>query len=204
MDCLVAFSTWVENNAGQIQIFIALVAIWYVLKQIKISNNQTDLSIKQTDISIAQMEKLNSERIFELRLRLRIKIGEHSNALMELQDASNNLSSRFQILSIDTKDNHPGSVDGIESMIKVWRKSITSAWDIVSTKSKENNFYLENVTTTTDIAFMEEILDKVEQNQLIYQAKMREIRNLDEHVTKVWMPMNMGVMEAMKVIHNFK
>jgi len=199
------------GSSGQIQIFIALMALAYaykaykkVLEQIDISNKQTDLSLQQTEISLQQMDKLNQERLFELRLRLKIRIGEHSNALMELQDASNNLSSRLQILSIDTKDNHPGSVDAIEGMIKNWRESITSAWDIVGTKLNENNAYLERIATTTDIVYMEEILDKVEQNQLIYQAKMRELRNIDEHVTKVWMPMNMAVMEAMKAMHNLK
>ena len=200
-----------ESSSGQIQIFIALMALGYaymayqkVLEQIKISNKQTDLSLRQTEISIKQMDKLNQERLFELRMRLKIKISEYSNALMELQDESNNLSSRLQILSIDTKSNHPGSVDAIEGMIKNWRKSINSAWDIVGAKLKENNAYLERISTTTDIVCMEEMLDIVEQNQLIYQAKMRELRKIDDYVTKVWMPMNMGVMEAMKAMHNFK
>ncbi|MEN8410545.1 hypothetical protein ABFP33_11295 [Acinetobacter bereziniae] len=199
------------SSSNQIQIGIALVALVYafkaykkVLKQIDISNRQTDLSLKQTQISLQQMDRLNKERIFELRLRLKIRIGEYSNALMELQDVSNNLSSRLNILSIDTKDNHPGSIDAIEGMINDWRESITSAWDVVGTKLKENNDYLERIATTIDIVFMEDILDKVEQNQLAYQAKMRELRNLDEHVTKVWMPMNMGVMEAARTMHNFK
>lgn len=211
VDAIAFWWGMLERNSGQIQILIAIIALAYaykaykkVLEQIDISNQQTDLSLQQTKISLQQMDKLSQERLFELRLRLKIRIGEHSNALMELQDESNNLSSRLQILSIDTKDNHPGSVDAIEGMIKNWRESITSAWDIVGTKLNENNVYLEKIATTTDVVYMEEILDKVEQNQLIYQAKMRELRNIDEHVTKVWMPMNMGVMEAMKVMHNFK
>ncbi|GEM_PF-3308472 len=204
-DCLVKLSTWAEGNSGQIQIVIALVAIWYVLKQIKISNNQTDLSLKQTKISIAQMDKLNNERLFELRLRLKIRIGDHSKTLMELQDAANNLSLRLQALSIDTEENHPESFDVIEDMIKCWREtSIQSAWDIIKEKMQENREYLNRIATTKDISLMEEILDKVEQNQVIYQSKMHEIRNLDAHVTKVWMPMNMGISEALRRMHNFE
>lgn len=196
-NCLVGFSTWAEGNSGQIQIMIGVVAIWYVLKQINIS-------IKQTDISIKQMDKLNEERLFELRLRLKIRIGEHSKTLMELQDAANNLSLRLQALSIDTKENHPESFDVIEDMIKCWREtSIQSIWDIFKEKMQENREYLKGIATTKDISFMEEILDKVEQNQVIYQSKMHEIRNLDAHVTKVWMPMDMGISKALRRMHNF-
>lgn len=194
---------WFEDNSGQIQIIIAVPALIYAWKAYHKVLHQIDISNQQTTISIAQMDKLNNERLFELKLRLKIRIGEQSRDLRELQDASNNLSSRLQVLSIDTKENHPKSFDAIEGMIKVWRESITSAWDLVGTKIKENNGYLEKIATTTDIVFMEEILDKIEQNQFIYQAKIHEIRNLDEHVTKVWKPMNVGVMEAMKSIHNF-
>lgn len=204
-DCLVNFSTYVERNSGQIQIVIGVVAIWYVLKQIKISNNQTDLSLEQTKISIAQMDKLNNERLFELRLRLKIRIGDHSKTLMELQDATNDLSSRLLALSIDTKENHPESFDVIEDMIKCWREtSIQSAWDIIKEKMQENREYLDRIAKTKDISLMEEILDKVEQNQVIYQSKMREIRSLDAHVTKVWMPMNMGISKALRRMHNFE
>ncbi|ENV73552.1 hypothetical protein F946_01064 [Acinetobacter johnsonii ANC 3681] len=201
----VNFSTWAEGNSGQIQIVIAAVAIWYVLKQIKISNNQTNLSLDQTKISIAQMDKLNNERLFELRLRLKIRIGDHSKTLMELQDATNDLSSRLLALSIDTKENHPESFDVIEDMIKCWRESsIQSAWDIIKEKMQENREYLKKIATTKDISLMEEILDKVEQNQVIYQSKMHEIRSLDAHVTKVWMPMNMGISEALRRMYNFE
>lgn len=60
---LVAFSTWAENNSGQIQILIAFVALFFafqgyrkVLEQIKISNRQENIA--------------NNQREFELRYNL--------------------------------------------------------------------------------------------------------------------------------------
>ena len=204
-ECVVNAWAWLGSNSSQVQTFIGIIALGFavlayfkVLKQIKISDRQTNLTIQQ-------MTKYNEERVFELRLRLKIRIGEHSKALMELQDAANDLSLRLQALSIDTKENHPESLDAIEDMIKIWRgTSIQSVWDIIGEKIKENNDYLQKIATTKDISFMEEILDKVEQNQVDYEFKMREIRNLDAHVTKIWIPMNMGVMEAIRTMHNFK
>ena len=204
-ECIVRGWEWMGSNSGQVQTFIGIIALGFavlayfkVLKQIKISDRQTDLTIQQ-------MTKYNEERVFELRLRLKIRIGEHSKALMELQDAANDLSLRLQALSISTKEKHPENLDAIEDMIKSWREtSIQAARDIIGEKIKENSDYLQKIDITKDISFMEEILDKVERNQVIYQSKMHEIRNLDAHVTKIWMPMNMGVMEAMKTMHNFK
>ena len=64
-ECLVTLSTWAESNSGQIQIIIALGAIWLafkaykqVLEQIEISNKQTDISIKQNGID-AKLSTLN-------------------------------------------------------------------------------------------------------------------------------------------------
>lgn len=61
-DCLVAFSTWAENNSGQIQIVIAVAALIYawkayhkVLDQIKISNRQEQTA--------------NDQRGFELKIQ---------------------------------------------------------------------------------------------------------------------------------------
>lgn len=205
MSCLSSVWAWLGSNSGQIQITIAVIALIYAWKAYRKVLHQIDISNKQTDISIKQMDKLNDERLFELRLRLKIRIGEHSKTLMELQDAANALSLRLQALSIDTTENHPESLDAIEGMIKCWRDtSIQSAWDIIKEKMQENREYINRVATTKDISLMEEILDKVEQNQVIYQSKMHEIRNLDAHVTKVWMPMNMGISEALRRMHNFE
>lgn len=63
MDCLISFSTWVENNSGQIQIVIGLVALIFavfgylkILEQIKIANEQAIESEKN--------------RVFQLKLNL--------------------------------------------------------------------------------------------------------------------------------------
>lgn len=57
---LVNFSRWVENNSGQIQIIIAMGAIWLafagykkVLEQINISYEQTNLATRQEDLNLS-------------------------------------------------------------------------------------------------------------------------------------------------------
>lgn len=196
---------WLGKSSGQIQILIAVAALIYALKAYCKVLYQIKISDRQTDLTIEQITKYNEERVFELRLRLKIRLGEHHKTLTELQDAVNDLSLRLQALSIETKENYPESLDAIEGMIKCWREtSIQSARDIIKEKNQENTEYLKRIATTKDISLMEEILDKVEQNQVIYQSKMHGIRNLNASVTKVWMPMNMGISEALKRMHNFE
>ncbi|HCV3290916.1 TPA: hypothetical protein OV720_003275, partial [Acinetobacter baumannii] len=51
---LVSFSTWAENNSGQIQIVIAVVALWLailgykkVIKQIQMAKEQEEQNYQQ-------------------------------------------------------------------------------------------------------------------------------------------------------------
>lgn len=195
-DCLVALSTWAENNSGQMQIGIAIIALIYAFKAYRKVIHQIEISDKQTFLTIAQMTKYNEERVFELKLRLKIRIGEHFKTLMELQDACNDLSLRLQELSIDTQTNHPSSFEAVELMIKGFRDSIHSTHDLISEKIGENSSHIKSISATNDLFFIEEILDKVEQNQDIYNSKMREIKNINSNVNNIWLPMKFGVSEA--------
>lgn len=195
-ECVVNAWTWLGSNSDQVQTFIGVIALGFavlayfkVLKQIKISDRQTDLTIQQ-------MTKYNEERVFELKLRLKIRIGEHFKTLMELQDACNDLSLRLQELSIDTQTNHPSSFEAVELMIKGFRDSIHSTHDLISEKIGENSSHIKSISATNDLFFIEEILDKVEQNQDIYNSKMREIKNINSNVNNIWLPMKFGVSEA--------
>lgn len=197
-DCLVKLSTWAEGNSGQIQIVIAFVALLYAWKAYHKVLDQIKISDRQTDLTIDQMTKYNNERVFELRLRLKIRINEHFKTLMELQDASNDLSLRLQELSIDTQTNHPSSFEAVEAMIKGFWSSINSTRDLISEKISENSSHIKSISATSDIFFIEEILDKVEQNQDIYNSKMREIKNINSSVNNIWLPMKFGVGEAIR------
>lgn len=195
-DCIVKGWDWLGANAGQVQTFIGVIALSFavlayfkVLKQIKISDMQTNLTIDQ-------MTKYNNERVFELRLRLKIRINEHFKTLMELQDACNDLSLRLQELSVDTKTNHPSNFEAVDVMIKGFRDSISSTHDLISEKVSENSSHIKSIGVTSDLSFIEEILDKVEQNQDIYNSKMREIKNINSTVNNIWLPMKFGVNEA--------
>lgn len=69
-DCLVKLSTWAEGNSGQIQIFIAFVALFFaflgyrkVIKQIEISNDQTKISLDNQALT-------NKQNQTDLRLHI--------------------------------------------------------------------------------------------------------------------------------------
>ncbi|HCV3148523.1 TPA: hypothetical protein OV537_003446, partial [Acinetobacter baumannii] len=56
---LVSFSTWAENNSGQIQIVIAVVALWLailgykkVIKQIQMAKEQEEQNYQQRNYEI--------------------------------------------------------------------------------------------------------------------------------------------------------
>ena len=195
-ECIVKVCECLGLNAGQIQIAIAVIALIYAWKAYHKVLHQIQISDRQTDLTIQQMTKYNEERVFELKLRLKIRIGEHFKTLMELQDACNDLSLRLQELSIDTQTNHPSSFEAVELMIKGFRDSIHSTHDLISEKIGENSSHIKSISATNDLFFIEEILDKVEQNQDIYNSKMREIKNINSNVNNIWLPMKFGVSEA--------
>lgn len=69
-DCLVKFSTWAEGNSGQIQIVIAVIALFFaflgyrkVIKQIEISNDQTKISLDNQALT-------NKQNQTDLRLHI--------------------------------------------------------------------------------------------------------------------------------------
>lgn len=62
---LVSFSTWAENNSGQIQIVIAVVALWLailgykkVIKQIQMAKEQEEQNYQQRNYEI-KIEVIN-------------------------------------------------------------------------------------------------------------------------------------------------
>lgn len=78
-DCLVKFSMWAEGNSGQIQIVIAVVALFFayqgyrkVLKQIEISNKQ-------------EMEA-EKNRFYELKLNLIKAVNDETSRVQLLHD----------------------------------------------------------------------------------------------------------------------
>lgn len=187
---------WIGSNSGQIQILIAVVALIYAWKAYHKVLHQIEISDRQTNLTIDQMTKYNKERAFELRLRLKIRISEHFKTLMELQDACNDLSLRLQELSIDTQTNHPSSFEAVEAMIKGFKSSISLTRDLISEKISENSSYIKSISATSDLFFIEEILDKVEQNQDIYNSKIREMKSINLNIENIWLPMKFGVNEA--------
>lgn len=78
-DCLVGFSTWAEDNSGQIQIVIAAIAFLLaifgylkILEQIKIANRQDN--------------KAEKDRFYELKLNLIKAVNDESKYTQLLHD----------------------------------------------------------------------------------------------------------------------
>lgn len=205
-ECIVKVWAWLNSNSGQIQIIIAVAALIYawkayrkVLKQIKISDRQTDLSLQQTNISIAQMDKLNNERLFELRLRLKIRVGEQLKTLSELQEAQNALSSKLQGLSIDTQANSPGSLDAIKNMEKLHRENLVRGWDFIRKQQIELKELSARLVTISDISLMESILEDIEHKIIECNSMWRGIKNMNETVDMMWVTVNgMSPIEALR------
>lgn len=78
-ECLVSFSTWVENNSGQIQIVIAFGAIWLAFAGYK-------KVLQQIYISTKQEEQAEKNRFYELKLNLIKAVNEESSRVQFLHD----------------------------------------------------------------------------------------------------------------------
>ncbi|NHB57009.1 hypothetical protein G9F32_03040 [Acinetobacter sp. 194] len=203
MTCLEVFSNWVEYNSGQIQIvigifafFVAVIALIKILEQIKISNNQTQLSINQID-------SLNKERLFDLRLRLTIRIGEQFKILRNLQDETNAVSQKLQIFLIEIKNNHENSLNGLSGIADFHREQITNYFELMNTKFKETHELQKSLDKKIDINFIENVLEEVEKNQIIYNSMWDGIIAIEKNINDIWLPLKTGdVMQAAKIKHN--
>jgi len=196
---------WFDDNSGQIQIIIAVVALIYAWKAYRKVLHQIDISNQQTAISIDQMDKLNNERMFELRLRLKTRIGEYSKALGQLSEACNAFSSRLQALTIDIEKNNPESLEVI-LLFEVTQRDyiLAKGWDFISEQRPKVNNFLNNITKTRDISFMEGVLEEIEQDQIKYDSICSEIRNADKFIDQLWIPLNSADMyEAIRRMNNF-
>ncbi|TMS40551.1 hypothetical protein [Acinetobacter lwoffii] len=87
-ECLVSFSTWVENNSGQIQIVIAFGAIWLAFAGYK-------KVLQQIYISTKQEEQAEKNRFYELRLNLIKAVSSESHEIQILHDEFLNLVDMF-------------------------------------------------------------------------------------------------------------
>lgn len=178
--CIVNTWTWLSSNSGQIQIFIAVVALGFaicgylkILTQIKISNKQTYITIQQ--------------RTFELRIRISARMADNFQELRELSNACNQVSLRLHALSVDTQSNHPGSLEVIESMVAMHRESIAKWWEFIPEEFKKNQEYrgIKN-----DLPKMEAALEQIEQDQNEYNLIWSGIENINKSIDSLWIPLN--------------
>lgn len=108
-DCLVSFSTWAEGNSGQIQIVIALLALWLAAKaykglliQLNDSNTQKafDLKVKIID-DVLQSTERNTDNTLEFYK----VVDEYNSVKAKLKDSN----SKELIKVVDDLDS---AIDG--------------------------------------------------------------------------------------------
>lgn len=181
MDFIIAVWDCMGRNAGQIQIFIAVVALVYawkayrkVLEQIHISNKQTELSLKQTNISIAQMDRLNDERLFELNLRIKNIICESKIEISLLYDEYERLSKN--VFLRNKEDDKYGGFDSVEENLKTNMSKISDL-KIKLTRLEGELVINKHLNTYTN-EFLEEKLMDIFSSKETYARLHAEIMDI--------------------------
>ncbi|MDI1225231.1 MULTISPECIES: hypothetical protein [Acinetobacter] len=205
MNNLVCFSTWIEKNSGQIQIVIGILAFVVAVIALKKILHQIKISSIQTQLTIDQIESLNKERLFDLRLRLTTRIGEHFKTLRELQDANSAASLKLYVFLIEIENNHRGSLDAMKSVDKLHREQIVSYSGLIGVKFQETQDLQNSLDKNIDIQFIENVLMEVEQNQIKYDSMWDGIKNIEKSIDDLWRPLKTGdIMKAEKIKYNLE
>lgn len=187
MKWLIIFSTWVENNSGQIQILIALVAIGLAIMAYKKVLEQIDISNKQTEVSIAQMNLLNKERVFELRLRLIARISEQMITLGDLDNVYATTQNKLNSLFLKSLNFDSEVIDKIDLFEREKRTILIKGRFFVVEYKKKIDDLLNKVDNTREIDLMESVLEEIEQYQIIYNSKFSELKFINQIIEYMFM-----------------
>lgn len=115
-DCLVAFSTCIEDNSGQIQILIAFGAIYLAYKgYVKV--------LEQIYISTKQEKRANEQRNFEL------KIQSLNLSLMALDRNAAKINNLKELLDLSKQ-----SIESINSESDVTEEDIQGLMNLINSK----------------------------------------------------------------------
>lgn len=146
------------------------------------------------------MDNFNKERLFDLRLKLTGRIGEHFKTLNALADDNNAVSLKLHVFLIEIENNHKGSLDAMRSVAETHRSQIKAYLDLIGDKSKKTNELQKSLNNNMDIEFIESVLLEVEQNQIIYNSMWDGIKNIGKSIDDFWLPLKTGdIMEAEKI-----
>ncbi|MBI1450397.1 hypothetical protein IL972_00395 [Acinetobacter sp. FL51] len=185
-DCMVAFSTWVENNSGQIQILIAGGAIYLawlgykkVLEQIEISNTQTETTNEQ-------IISLNNERVADLKINLLSEINNQIKQLVKLERGYESVSREIESIKtvfIKRFPQHIALVDDAEAQYKIASEKNTPKLKqrITELRTLSNSVFHNEV----DAKFLEESLQLIfKKNEPINIAEL-EYDRVQQSLSKV-------------------
>lgn len=165
---LISFSTWVESNAGQIQILIGIIALAFavlayrkVLEQIEISNGQTNLTLNQ-------MTSLNKERQADLKISLLSELNIQIRQLIEIKYNYDKLTidiNNFENLLNRDVNRYSNIISNMPMFKQIFNKSKTEKIEIVDTRLKDmKDLYEEVYTKEIDVNTLEKTIQQTYKN----------------------------------------
>ncbi|WP_436462764.1 hypothetical protein [Acinetobacter seifertii] len=184
---LISFSTWVESNAGQIQILIGLIALAFavlayrkVLEQVEISNGQTNLTLKQ-------MTSLNKERQADLKISLLSELNIQIRQLIEIKHNYDKLTidiNNFETLLNTDVNRYSNLISNMPMFKQIFNKSKTEKIMIVDTRLKDmKDLYEEIYTKETDVNTLENTIQQTYKNN-------REIDEITVELNQILLSMD--------------
>lgn len=184
---LISFSTWVESNAGQIQILIGLIALAFavlayrkVLEQVEISNGQTNLTLKQ-------MTSLNKERQADLKISLLSELNIQIRQLIEIKHNYDKLTidiNNFETLLNTDVNRYSNLISNMPMFKQIFNKSKTEKIKIVDTRLKDmKDLYEEIYTKETDVNTLENTIQQTYKNN-------REIDEITVELNQILLSMD--------------
>lgn len=184
---LISFSTWVESNAGQIQILIGLIALAFavlayrkVLEQVEISNGQTNLTLKQ-------MTSLNKERQADLKISLLSELNIQIRQLIEIKHNYDKLTidiNNFETLLNTDVNRYSNLISNMPMFKQIFNKSKTEKIKIVDTRLKDmKDLYEEIYTKETDVNTLQNTIQQTYKNN-------REIDEITVELNQILLSMD--------------
>ena len=171
---------------GIVQIVIAIGAIGLALKAYQKVLEQINISNEQTQISIDQMDRLSKERLFELKLRLIMKIGDYRNDLKQLNKKLDDTSEQLFLLSMNMEEKYPEhSHNTINGLTTSWWKDLKLWMDSIIKQQSYLSVCFKNVRKTDDILFMEEVLETIEIDRMKYNSILNGLEYINEKINQM-------------------
>lgn len=151
-DCLVALSAWAEDNSGQIQIIIALGAIWLAFEGYK-------KVLEQIYISTKQEERASEQRNFEL------KIQSLNLSLMALDRNAAKINNLKELLDLSKQ-----ALESINSKSEITEDDVQGLINVINSKKKDAEEVQEDIFELCSSINQKDAIHNPEALESIYEA----------------------------------